>query len=120
MTIKILKRVIYYLSILFVWYIFVNSSEKSEWYIELYTKDNVTVKVPRNEYLEFKELWNVDNYSENQTKNYYNIALNESIYWTDSASSGKKKHRYDKNKIKSFTSLFAIRFRSYENKQPDR
>ena len=72
-----------FIILIFIWYLFTNSSEKSEWYVELYTMDNVTVKISRDRYNEFKELWNVDNYTENQRKNYYNIRYNESVFYTE-------------------------------------
>lgn len=77
------KRLIVYVLVILTWYMFVQSSEKTEWYVELYTKNNVTVKVRRDEYLEFKELWNVDYYTEKQRVNYYRTVLNESIYYTE-------------------------------------
>ena len=42
---------------LLAWYLFVNSSEPSEWYIEVYSEENVIIKVGRDEYLEHKALF---------------------------------------------------------------
>lgn len=85
-----MKRLIFYVLLLIGWYINVLSSDRSEWYVELYTKDNVTVKVPRDKYNEFKELWDVDYYTEKQTKNYYRTVYNESLYYTESTKNKKQ------------------------------
>lgn len=76
---------------IFLWLLNSNFSEKSEWYIELYTEDNVTVKVPRNEYLEYKEmLQGYDNVKFKES--YHNAKLTEYFNW-------EFKEKYEKQKI---------------------
>lgn len=44
------------------WYLFVNSSEKAQWYVPVYNKGNVTIRVARDKYLEHKRLLDINTY----------------------------------------------------------
>lgn len=47
-----MKRLLFFL---FIWLLFVNSSERTDFWVELYTIRTTTVKVKRSDYNEFKE-----------------------------------------------------------------
>jgi hypothetical protein len=72
-----MKRILF----IMVWMLMQNASEKSEWYIELYSDENVIVKVPRDEYLDYKDM--LDGYNDEKYKPMYeNVKqheLNEKI-----------------------------------------
>lgn len=70
------------LLVILAWYLFVNASEKTEWWVELYTHGNTTVEVKRNEYLEYKELLDQTEWIDNEYKKAYLRAKgNEYEYW---------------------------------------
>jgi hypothetical protein len=65
------------LLLIFVWLLSLNGGEKTDFYVELYSEENVIVKVRRDEYLYFKELLNPDYYPKRETLNYHRILFNE-------------------------------------------
>lgn len=70
------------LIIILVWYLFVNSSDKTNWYVTFHTEDNVVHKCPRDEYLEYQELIKNTQLVDNKyKKTYLSIKLSEYKRW---------------------------------------
>lgn len=64
-----------------IWLIFVDAGQLTDFWVELYTIDNVTVKVKRTDYLEMIELLDVNNLDYSYA--YYYYLRNESEYYTE-------------------------------------
>ena len=58
----------------------ISFGKRTEWYTELYTEGNTTVKVPRNEYNEMLEALNGLNDKQNEGA-YLIVKANEYKYW---------------------------------------
>ena len=50
-----MKQVVKLLTVL-TWFLFVNSSETTEWYVVYYSDESTIHKCPRDKFLEYKEL----------------------------------------------------------------
>ena len=46
--------------LILIWYLFVNASEKSEWWITVYESETTIIKVKRSDYLEHQEFMNIN------------------------------------------------------------
>ena len=71
-----------FLILITYWLLFVNSSDRSEWYIQFSDAHGVIHKCPRNEYNERKEAINGFT-SDKTTKIYMHYQFNESVYYTE-------------------------------------
>lgn len=43
-----------------IWFLFVDAGSKTEWYVEFYSNENEVHKVARDQYLEMKEFFSIN------------------------------------------------------------